>query len=120
MIAMAGCRREILRSLGARRVGGEQHDVGRKPLFHQHLTGYLDGKGERQDRGRVRLDDDRIAGGKAGEKAGIAVPGGNVLQPMTSEIPRGKMRQCFSMTIGSPLPCGFVQIACKGVRVISA
>ena len=44
----------------------------------------------------------------------------NADAPITSEMPRGTMRQFLSSTSGSPLPCGFDQLALAGTRFISS
>lgn len=44
---------------------------------------------------------------------------GNVLQPITSAMPRGTMWKVLLIRSGSPLPAGFSQVAVAGVRAIS-
>ena len=63
--------------LGDRRrrlVGGEHSDVGIEAGLDQDFANDLERDRRRQDRRRMRLDDDAVAGGETGEQAGIEVP----------------------------------------------
>ena len=86
--------------------------------FGQHFARDPHRDRERQDRRRMRLHDDRVAGGEVGEEARDSrSTSGNVQQPMTSPMPRGTMRKCFSIRIGSFLPCGFSHCALAGIAL---
>ena len=67
---------QVLGDLRAAFVHGQQQGVGIEAGLLEHLAADLDSDGEWQDGARVRLDDHWIAGGQAGENAGITVPGG--------------------------------------------
>eukprot|EP01022_Parablepharisma_sp_SALTPOND_P021539 TRINITY_DN427_c0_g2_i1.p1 TRINITY_DN427_c0_g2~~TRINITY_DN427_c0_g2_i1.p1 ORF type:complete len:1279 (+),score=502.02 TRINITY_DN427_c0_g2_i1:12957-16793(+) len=66
---------------GARHLGiagimrGQRDDVRVEAGLGDDLARHLHRDGQRQDGTRMRLDDDRIAGGQVGEQAGVAVPG---------------------------------------------
>lgn len=60
----------------ARPLDGERDQVRVEAGLGEHLTGDLHGEREREHRARVRLDQDRVAGGEGGEQARVAVPRG--------------------------------------------
>lgn len=54
--------------------GGQRDQVGVEARLGEHLAGGPDGECQREHRARVRLDQDRVAGGQGGEQARVAVP----------------------------------------------
>ena len=66
---------EVLGDRRLRHIGREEHDVARQALLGKEVAQHRDGQRQRQGGARVRLHDDGVAGGEAGEEAGIAVPG---------------------------------------------
>ncbi len=66
---------EVLRDRRRGLVRGEQRDVGIEARLAQDFAQSPDRDRAGQDRRRMRLDDHRVAGGEAGEEAGIKVPG---------------------------------------------
>ncbi len=69
-----GAKRQLLRDVVAGVVGDERDDVGIEARLGQHLARDPHQQCERQDRGRMRLHHDGVAGREVGEEAGKAVP----------------------------------------------